>query len=76
MKSTKKTQPLVPSMETDLSRINQLSQAHDDENWDFRSWLKQNEVENIAAIVHALSPEILRSDRLQGMRGLLPIPTL
>lgn len=55
MKSTKKTQPSVPSLETDLSRINQLSQEHDDENWDFRSWLKQNEVENIDAIVHALS---------------------
>ena len=42
-------------IETDLSRINQLAQEHDEENWDFRSWLKQNAPDNIDGIVHALS---------------------
>jgi uncharacterized protein len=55
MKPTKETQPAASGIETDLSTINQLSQEHDDENWDFRSWLKQNVLDNIDSIVHALS---------------------
>jgi uncharacterized protein len=42
-------------IETDLSRIQLLSQEHDDENWEFRSWLKQNAPDNIDGIVKALS---------------------
>ncbi|PYT67371.1 MAG: hypothetical protein DMG39_24210 [Acidobacteria bacterium] len=42
-------------IETDLSRIQHLSQEHDDENWEFRSWLKQNAPDNIDGIVHELS---------------------
>jgi hypothetical protein len=34
-------QAKVPTIEIDLSRIQRLSQEHDDENWKFRSWLKQ-----------------------------------
>jgi hypothetical protein len=42
-------------IETDLSRIKALSQEHDDENWDFRSWLKQNAPHNIDGIIQGLS---------------------
>jgi hypothetical protein len=42
-------------IETDLSRIQQVSQEHDDENWEFRSWLKQNAPDNIDGLVKALS---------------------
>ena len=45
----------VPEIETDLSRIRKLSQGHDDENWEFRSWLKQSAPDNIDHIVKALS---------------------
>lgn len=45
----------APAMEIDLSRIQQLSQEHDDENWEFRSWLKQNAPNNIDGVVNALS---------------------
>ncbi len=55
MKPTKETQGAASAIETDLSRINQLSQKHDEENWDFRSWLKQNAPDNIDGIVQALS---------------------
>jgi uncharacterized protein len=55
MHPTKETRPTASAIETDLSRINQLSQEHDEENWDFRSWLKQNAPDNIDGIVHALS---------------------
>ena len=34
-------QVTVPKIQIDLSRIQRLSQEHDDENWEFRSWLKQ-----------------------------------
>jgi hypothetical protein len=36
----KRKQRAVPEIATDLLRIQQLSQEHDDENWEFRSWLK------------------------------------
>ena len=55
LKPIKETQLAASAIETDLSRINQLSQEHDDENWDFRSWLKQNAPDNIDGIVRALS---------------------
>ena len=46
----KRKQPAAPEMETDLLRIQQLSQEHDDENWEFRSWLKQNTLDSFEAI--------------------------
>jgi uncharacterized protein len=52
----KRLKEKAPSrIETDLSRIKQLSQEHNDENWDFRSWLKQNAPDNVDGIVHGLS---------------------
>ena len=51
----KRKQPSAPEIETDLLRIQQLSQEYDDENWEFRSWLKQNAPDNIDGIVKALS---------------------
>ena len=40
MKPPKQKEFTAPEIETDLPRIQQLSQEHDDENWEFRSWLK------------------------------------
>ena len=54
MKTREETQ-LAAGIETDLSRIKQLSQQHEDENWEFRSWLKQYAPENIDAVVKTLS---------------------
>jgi len=52
----KRLKERVPSrIETDLPRIKELSQENDDENWDFRSWLKQNAPDNTDGIVHGLS---------------------
>lgn len=45
----------VPKIEIDLSRIQQLSEQHDDENWEFRSWLKQYAPDDIDDLVKALS---------------------
>ena len=45
----------VQKIEIDLSRIQQLSQEHDDENWEFRSWLKQYAPDDIDGLVKALS---------------------
>ena len=55
MKTPKRKKITVPEIETELSRIRQLSQEHDDENWEFRSWLKQSAPDNIDHIVKALS---------------------
>ena len=55
MKPPKGKQPTTSGIEVDLSRIQQLSREHDDENWEFRSWLKQNAPDNIDGIVKALS---------------------
>jgi uncharacterized protein len=55
MKPPNEKQLAAPGIETDLSRIRQLSQEHDDENWEFRSWLKQNAPNNIDGVVKALS---------------------
>jgi hypothetical protein len=43
------------TIEIDLSRIQQLSQEHDDENWEFRSWLKQHAPDDINGLVKTLS---------------------
>ena len=51
----RKKQVAVPAMETDLSRIEQLSRERDDENWEFRSWLKQHAPDDIDGVVKALS---------------------
>ena len=48
-------QAKVPTIEIDLSRIQQLSQEHDDENWKFRSWLKQYAPDDIDGLVGTLS---------------------
>jgi len=48
-------QAKVPIIEIDLSRIQQLSQEHDDENWKFRSWLKQYAPDDIDGLVRTLS---------------------
>ena len=48
-------QVAVPKIEIDLSRIQQLSQEHDDENWEFRSWLKQHAPDEIDGLVKTLS---------------------
>jgi uncharacterized protein len=45
----------VPQIEIDLSRIQQLSQEHNDENWEYRSWLKQYAPEDIDRLVKTLS---------------------
>jgi uncharacterized protein len=48
-------QATVPKIEVDLSRIQQLSQERDDENWEFRSWLKQYAPNDIDGLVKTLS---------------------
>jgi Fe-S-cluster containining protein len=55
MKPPNRKRFTAPQMETDLSRIRELSKEHDDENWEFRSWLKQNAPNNIDDVVKALS---------------------
>jgi hypothetical protein len=39
MKPPKRTELSSPEIETDLSRVQSLSREHDEENWEFRSWL-------------------------------------
>ena len=48
-------QVTVPKIQIDLSRIQRLSQEHEDENWEFWSWLKQYPPDNIDEPVKALS---------------------
>jgi Fe-S-cluster containining protein len=48
-------QVTIPKIEIDLSRIKQLSQEHGDENWEFRSWLKQYAPDDIDGLVKTLS---------------------
>lgn len=55
MKPANRKRLTAPQMETDLSRIRDLSQEHDDENWEFRSWLKQSAPHDIDGVVKALS---------------------
>jgi uncharacterized protein len=45
----------IPKIEIDLSRIQQLSREHEDENWEFRSWLKQHAPDDVDSIVKTLS---------------------
>jgi len=45
----------VPRIEIDLSGIQQLSQERYDENWEFRSWLKQHAPDDIDGLVKTLS---------------------
>jgi Fe-S-cluster containining protein len=45
----------APKIEVDLSRIQQLSQEHDNENREFRSWLKQYAPDDVDGIVKTLS---------------------
>ena len=53
-KPPKRTELSSSEIETDLSRIQSLSGEHDEENWEFRSWLKQNAPDDIDGIVRAL----------------------
>src|SRR5271169_2042973 len=55
MRMKPQKQVAVPKIEIDLARIQQLSQEHDDENWEFRSWLKQYAPDDIDGLVEALS---------------------
>ena len=55
MKLQKKKQVTVTKIEIDLSKIQQLSLERDDENWEFRSWLKQYAPDDIDDFVKALS---------------------
>jgi hypothetical protein len=52
---TRKKRAAVPTIETDLSRIQQLSREREDENWEFRSWLKEHAPDDIDGVVKALS---------------------
>jgi hypothetical protein len=52
-------QAKVLTIEIDLSRIQQLSQEHDDENWKFRSWLKEYAPDDIDGLVRTLSQKYL-----------------
>lgn len=45
----------APKIEVDLSRIQQLSEERDKENWEFRSWLKCEAPDSIDDLVKALS---------------------
>ena len=51
----KKKPVAVPKVEIDLSTIRQLSHKHEDENWEFRSWLKWRAPRNIDSVVKKLS---------------------
>jgi Fe-S-cluster containining protein len=53
MKLQKK--PDLPKIEIDLARIKQLSREHENENWEFRSWLKQYAPDDVDSIVKSLS---------------------
>lgn len=47
-------------IETDLIRIEQLAEENDDENWAFRSFLKQLDInrQDLDAIVHQITDEV------------------
>jgi hypothetical protein len=55
MKLQREKQVAVPKIEIDLSKIQQLSHERDDENWEFRSWLKQYAPDDIDVLVKSLS---------------------
>jgi hypothetical protein len=52
-------QVTAPKIEIDLSRIQQLSQEQDDDNWEFRSWLKQHAPDDIDDLVKTLSQNVV-----------------
>jgi len=51
----KDKQVAVPKIEIDLSKIQVLSHQRDEENWEFRSWLKQYAPDDIDVLVKGLS---------------------
>jgi hypothetical protein len=55
MKLRSEKQVALPKIEIDLSKIQQLSHEHDEENWEFRSWLKQYAPDDIDVLVKSLS---------------------
>ena len=50
----------IMKLETDLNKIKKLSEKNDEENWNFRSFLKGYDatIEKIDAIVHELNQRI------------------
>jgi Fe-S-cluster containining protein len=55
MKLRSEKQVALPKIEIDLSKIQQLSHERDEENWEFRSWLKQYAPDDIDVLVKSLS---------------------
>jgi uncharacterized protein len=55
MKLRSGKQVALPKIEIDLSKIQQLSHERDEENWEFRSWLKQYAPDDIDVLVKSLS---------------------
>ena len=55
MKRSRNKQETSRIAEIDLSKIRQLSRERNDENWEFRSWLKHSAPGNIDDLVKALS---------------------
>jgi Fe-S-cluster containining protein len=55
MKLQKEKQVAVRKIEIDPSKIQQLSHERDEENWAFRSWLKQYAPDDIDVLVKSLS---------------------
>lgn len=49
---------MAQALETNLDRIRQLAEERDDENWDFRSFLKGCDDEEVDSIVHRLYEEM------------------
>ncbi len=45
-------------METDLRKIKKIAEDKDDENWDFRSFLKGRSSKNLDSIVHELVKQV------------------
>ncbi|CAB1076074.1 hypothetical protein D1AOALGA4SA_3873 [Olavius algarvensis Delta 1 endosymbiont] len=45
-------------METDLNKIRNLSKERADENWNFRTFLKDYDIKNLDLIVHELFEEV------------------
>jgi uncharacterized protein len=45
-------------IETNLNRIRKLAKAREDENWDFRSYLKQRDDAEVDGLVHEILEEV------------------
>jgi len=52
MKPSKRKEFSSPEIETDLSRIQSLSRKHDEENWEFRWWLRPGPRTGTAVWIH------------------------